>query len=187
MEHHEEEQILLTRVSVGDEKAFLKLYDEYWERLFVYAVNIVKDRNEAEDVVQEVFTKLWRIRESLLNVRNLNAYLITITRNQALKNILGSKRMTEGIQSFVDYVERDYPSLDKEYDAKELALLIENHVNHLPEKMKEIFVLSRENGLSNKEIADSLNISEHTVKKQINNSLRRIRSSIRYILLIFIS
>ncbi|MDR2283728.1 MAG: RNA polymerase sigma-70 factor [Sphingobacterium sp.] len=187
MECHEEEQILLTRVSVGDEKAFLMLYDKYWERLFVYAVNIVKDRNEAEDVVQEVFTKLWRVRESLLSVRNLNAYLITITRNQALKNILGSKRMTESIQSFIYYVEHDYPSLDKEYDAKELASLIEKHVDHLPEKMKEIFVLSRENGLSNKEIADSLNISEHTVKKQINNSLRRIRSSIRYILLIFMS
>ncbi|ERJ59679.1 RNA polymerase sigma factor [Sphingobacterium paucimobilis] len=186
MKDHED-QVLLIRLSEGDEKAFLMLYDRHWERLFIYAVHIVKDQDEAEDVIQEVFAKLWRIKESLLDVKNLSAYLITITKNQALRSILNSKRMNDGLHSFVDYIDAHYPSIEKEYEARELATLIDKHIDRLPEKMREIFVLSRENGLSNKEIAKSLNISEHTVKKQINNSLKRIRSNIRYILLIFIS
>lgn len=172
--------LLLLRISKGDERAFLMFYDMYWEQLYVYAVRILKDKTTAEDVIQEVFIKIWNIREHLMSVRDLNPYLITITKNLSIKAILKSNRLQSDLNSFISVFESKERSIEEVFDAKELSRLIDFQVDELPDKMKEIFLLSRQKGFSNKDIAESLNISEHTVKKQINNSIKRIRTRIRY-------
>ncbi|HMR19181.1 MAG TPA: RNA polymerase sigma-70 factor [Sphingobacterium sp.] len=178
-----DDKTLLLKVADGNEKAFFGLYDFYWEKLYSVVIAIVKNHNDAEDVVQDVFISLWQNRGALVNIRELKPYLITIARNRAIKVLLKSKQLPASLDSFIHFADSCGYSLDKEYDAKELARIINLQVENLPDKMKEIFVLSRENGLSNKEIADSLNISEHTVKKQINNSIKRIRSQIRFLII----
>ena len=176
-----DDKTLGLKVAEGDEHAFFILYDLYWERLYNKVMAIVKNRDDTNDVVQDVFVSLWQNRATLVNVRELSPYLMTIAKNRAIKLLLKSKQLPESIDSFINFANNYSFSPEREYDTKELANIINLQVENLPGKMKEIFVLSRENGLSNKEIANSLNISEHTVKKQINNSIKRIRSCIRFL------
>src|SRR5690606_29600580 len=100
----------------------------------------------------------------------------------ALRKLILDKRRDQSIDSFVNFVAGTHSSPAQEYDAKELSAYIHQQIDSLPSKMKEVFVLSREIGLSNKEIARQLDLSEHTVKKQINNSIKRIKENMRYLL-----
>ncbi len=177
--------ILTSRLASGDETAFYILYDLYWEQLYIQVIRIVKDSAETEDIVQDVFSTLWRIRASLTDVQDIKPYLFTIARNHAVRRVSHSKRLQDSLSSFMQFAQNEVYSLDKEMDNKELLSFIDMQIKDLPEKMREIFTLSRKNGLSNKEIAELLHISENTVKKQINNSIKRIRESL-HILSLFL-
>lgn len=178
----DKEYDLLMRLSQGDETAFLQLYDTHWEYLFIYVSNLLKDRDEAEDVLQELFITIWQSRDRLLHIHDLKSYLWKSARNMALRKLMLDKRRDQSIDSFVNFVAGTHSSPAQEYDAKELSAYIHQQIDSLPSKMKEVFVLSREIGLSNKEIARQLDLSEHTVKKQINNSIKRIKENMKYLL-----
>lgn len=180
------EQDLLFRISRGEEDMFLKLYDIYWEHLFFYVSGILKNKDDAEDIVQEVFVNVWEMRKKLSEVREMKSYLLTIARNMSLKKILSDKKKHDHIDSFIAFAIDTELSPEEEYSIKELSQYIDQEIDTLPSKMKEVFVLSREKNFSNKEIAEQLNISEHTVKKQINNSIRKIKSNLRYLLPFFV-
>src|SRR5690606_14330915 len=154
------EQDLLAEVSRGDETAFLQLYDTHWEYLFIYVSNLLKDRDEAEDVLQELFITIWQSRDRLLHIHDLKSYMWKSARNMALRKLMLDKRRDQSIDSFVNFVAGTHSSPAQEYDAKELSAYIRQQIDSLPSKMKEVFVLSREIGLSNKEIARQLDLSE---------------------------
>lgn len=176
------EQDLLAEVSRGDEDAFLQLYDTHWEYLFVYVSGLLKDKDDAEDVLQELFITIWQSRDRLLHIHDLKSYMWKAARNMALRKLMLDKRQNQSIDSFMDFVATHHLSPAQEYDVKELSSYIHQQIDSLPTKMKEVFVLSREIGLSNKEIARQLDLSEHTVKKQINNSIKRIKENMKYLL-----
>ncbi|NGF56593.1 RNA polymerase sigma-70 factor [Parapedobacter sp. SGR-10] len=175
------EQDLLAEVSRGDEDAFLQLYDTHWEYLFVYVSGLLKDKDDAEDVLQELFITIWQSRDRLLHIHDLKSYMWKAARNMALRKLMLDKRQNQSIDSFMDFVATHHLSPAQEYDVKELSSYIHQQIDSLPTKMKEVFVLSREIGLSNKEIARQLDLSEHTVKKQINNSIKRIKENMGYL------
>lgn len=182
------DELLLFELSRGSERAFSKLYDIYWEYLFAYVLGIVREENDTEDVVQDVFITLWSIRTQLTRVRALRPYLITVARNKAVKHILRHKNREEYLGAFADFADVYEQSVDQALVVNELSGYIDREIANLPAKMQEIFVLSRKEGLSHKEIAERLSISPHTVKKQINNSIKYLRDKLRYlffILLIF--
>lgn len=169
------DKLLLSALCRGDEKAFNKLYDHYWEHLFIYVARIVGNDTDAEDIVQEVFVTLWKIREKLDHVNSLKAYLIIIARNRALKHILDCRNKQSYMDSFACFLESHENTTEQAISSNELSSLIDAEISLLPSKMQEIFILSRKESLSHKEIARQLDISHLTVKKQISNSIKYLK------------
>lgn len=169
------DKLLLSELCSGDEKAFNKLYDYYWEHLFIYVARIVGNDSDAEDIVQEVFAAVWKIKERLDHVNSLKAYLIVIARNRALKHMLDSKNKRAYIDSFASFAASHENTTDQAIGLNELSSLIDAEISMLPSKMQEIFILSRNESMSHKEIARQLDISHLTVKKQISNSIKYLK------------
>lgn len=166
---------LLALIANNDQLAFNQLFNRYWEKLFMYVVKIVKDEVEAQDVVQEVFVSLWQRREMLEEIQSLSSYLFGAVRFRSMAYIRNNLGKNNYFKSLAHFFEEGCDVINEAFDARELSELIQTEIDKLPPKMKEVFRLSRMEQLSHKEIAAQLNISETTVKKQIQLSLRYFR------------
>ncbi|WP_026902915.1 RNA polymerase sigma-70 factor [Pedobacter glucosidilyticus] len=169
----------------GYEQAFKQIYERYKGVLYLHAVKMLKDRDEAQDVVQEIFTKLWDKRETIIINTTLSAYLYTAIRNKILDIFSHEKVVATHQQSLQDFINQGEYQTDNYMLEKELIVLIEKEISALPTKMKEVFELSRRKNLSYSQIAEQLDISENTVRKHISKALSRLRSKLTFILIIF--
>lgn len=169
---HLKDDALADLISREYKPAFDELYSRYWEKLFLYLVRVIKDREEAEDILQEVFVSVWARRKQLLQIQSLDAYLFSAVRFQGLKYIRKETKKGLFVNSLISYFNEIDDSLSEQQNAKEVQLMLDKVIDELPGKMQQVFVLSRKEHLSHKEIAEVLNISDKTVKKQINNALK---------------
>lgn len=135
-------------------------------------------REEARDVVQELFARLWNARERFSLTTSLSSYLYTAVRNRILDIFSHEKIVNRYRQSFQEFTEQGDFITDNMVREKELAILIEQEIAGLPEKMREVFEMSRKGHLSHIEIAQELQLSEHTVKKQISKAIKRLRAKL---------
>lgn len=166
---------LTALLSQKNEAAYREIYNRYWSILYLHARNILKSQDDAKDIVQEIFTTLW-IKASDLNFEiSLSSYLFKATRNKILNQINHKKIATRYQQSLYDFYEEGKLITDEALREKELSRIIEAEIQRLPAKMRKIFELSRKKHLSYQQIAEHLNISEHTVKSQVSNSLKILR------------
>ncbi|SDL15820.1 RNA polymerase sigma-70 factor, ECF subfamily [Pedobacter sp. ok626] len=172
---------LVSYLKRGDRKAFSVIYDRYWGKLFCHAKKMLNDEEEASDVVQELFTNIWYKRESL-NVFRLDGYLYGTMRNQILHFMAHQKVITKYTTSLSYYLESGVRSQDSIMVENELLQLFEQELAALPVKMRTVFEMSRGEGLSHKQIAEKLDISDKTVKKQIYYATKIFREKIRIIL-----
>lgn len=167
---------LVSLLKLGNRTAYTEIYKRYTAILYSHAYSKLQDREEARDLIQELFTVFWQKRESISVDTNLSGYLYSALRNRII-NIIYHKRITS---SYFSSIQQNLENLESPTDYRvrenELALLIEKEVARLPDKMKAIFELSRKHNLSRKEIAVRLNLSEKTVKNQINNALKLLRT-----------
>lgn len=155
--------------------AFDQIYSRYWEALFLYVVKVVSDSDDAKDIVQEVFVSLWNRRFELGEIRSLKAYLFTSARYQGLSFINNKFTKQKYLNSLATVFSEESDLLNEQLDAGELNRLIDVEISNLPSKMREVFILSRRDNLSYKQISEKLDISDKTVKKQINNVLKQFR------------
>jgi len=178
----------------GDEAAFTEIYNRYWEKMASYAIRLTKSSDEGADIIQEMFVSLWNRRESLEVRGTLISYLIKGTRNLSLKYI--EKNLTKHrFLERLSVVSQDFSSeIEENLSAKELQQYVDGAVAKLPGKMKEIYLLSRDEQLTHREISQRLGIAEGTVKKQISNALKIISTHIKpnlsgaiYVILMHIS
>ncbi|PPL03403.1 RNA polymerase sigma factor [Parapedobacter indicus] len=159
----------------ADEQLFSDIYDHYWERLFRYVIRILPDEDDVADVLQETFVTFWELRNQLERVKSVKSYLFTIARNLAFKRFRERAKEADFADRLVrHYGEADESTAESLY-GKELNEWFDREVERLPERMREVVVLSRKEQLSYKEIAERLNISDQTVKKQISKSLKLLR------------
>ena len=158
-----------------DKKAFDTIYERYWKRLYLYAYKIFEDQAVCEDMVQEVFVKLWQ-RAGCKQVDHLEAYLFRAVKYQARNAIRNLKKTTDLEEVFMHLP--DQLAADLLLEGKETALIIEKSVNALPERCQEVFQLSRMEQLSNKEIAHQMNISVRTVEAHLYKALKSIKKNI---------
>lgn len=169
------DQELAAFLKQGNKDAYTQIYDRFQPLLYVYACKIVKDDYEAEDIVQEVFIYLWDKREDINFITSLKSYLYSAVKYKFM-NLLDHKKVradySASMQRFID--SGDYIT-DNYIREKEFIALIEREIALLPEKMREVFLLSRKENLSNKEIADRLNITEKTARNQVNTALQKLR------------
>jgi len=165
---------LLASSMEGDRKAFAEIFERYHDLLYQHAYNKLKDRDEANDVIQEVFVKLWNMKAGT-QVQNLSAYLYTMVRNQIFSLIQHKEVVSVYSKSFQDFKESGSMEADYLIREKQLNEIINREIAALPPRMREIFELSRKDYLSNKQIAEKLNLSEHTVADQIKKALKQLR------------
>ena len=167
---------LLESIQLDDKLSFEQIYKRYWRGLYVYAFNILREREICEDIVQEIFVELWTRRHDV-EINSLSSYLYRSVKLQVFNSFRRSKYKKLLIEKF-DSIIRQY-NFDELYDKKELKDHINTAISKLPGQRQKIFRMSKHDGLSNKEISENLNISLQTVKNQISESLKFIRKSVK--------
>jgi len=174
------EKDLLVQVSEGNELAFRQLFNTYRGRLYSYIVKITESKETAEDTVHDVFLKIWINKESLPEILNLNAYLYRMAHNHAYN---GFRRMAKETLVMAELERQSGYETNDPNDKlvrKEVRQFIQDAVNKLTPQQKEVFRMSREEGLKQEEIAQRLNISIFTVKKHLTNALNYLRKEISH-------
>lgn len=154
--------------------AFKTLYDEYAESIYATAWRFLKSHEQAKDLVQEIFTNLWLKRTTFTNVHHFRSYLFIMTRNTALTYILKMTKDDQANKEFSDRVElHDNTTLERN------ETILQNVLNELPPKRREVFQLAKLEGLSYEGIADRLNISPNTVNNHMKKALRFVRERLQ--------
>ena len=166
---------LIDQIRGGDREAFEVVFRAYYAKLTDYANGLVRSRDGAEDVVQEVFVALWTQRDRLSTPDNLVGYLYRAVRNRSL-NQLRHRRMVAEWQTRQGAEERvDAPAADKETERAEIVAAVRQAVSTLSPRCREVFELSRDRGLTYPEIAASLGISIKTVETLMGRALKGVR------------
>lgn len=169
---------LIHLLKEDDTAAFSEIYARYAEILYKNCYKALKDREESKDITQDIFTSLWNKRNDL-KINNLAGYLYIATRNQIIK-VMAHKKITSNYFTWLQTVIRENWSItDNVIREKQLHELIESEINKLPSKMRKVFNLSRKSHLSHKEIAIKLQLSEATVKTQVRNALKILKSKLQ--------
>ena len=173
--------------ALDGEKGFKLVFETYYPRLLRFANTYVDDRFEAENIVQDVFLKLWEKRASLPADINMQAYLLTMVKNQCM-DFLRHRKIVE--EHFVDWeiVEQQEDAFNyyainqldpEQMDVESLERLVEKAIIDLPKQCRRVFELSRYEGLKYKEIAERLGISVKTVETHISNALKILRITLK--------
>jgi RNA polymerase sigma-70 factor (family 1) len=175
------DESLVAALASGDPDAFTAIYERYWDKLLIYVMRVMRRQSDAEDIVQELFVSLWNRRQELNIEKSLSTYLYNSARYLSIRHI-------EKNSTYAGYLDRlamhmtafsgQSLGVESEIFGRELEARIDGLVEQLPEKMKEVFILSRKHHLSYKEIAVRLSISEETVRKQVYKSLKILREGL---------
>lgn len=166
---------LASLLKEGNREAFAEIYNRHWKLIYAHVYKMLRDEEDAKDIVQEVFGNLWIKASSIKNNSNLSGFLYTSARNRVFDLIEKNKVRSDYIGEITSFVSDPMNDQVTSIDEKRILEILEREIQKLPPKMREIFELSRRDSLSHKEIAAKLNISEQTVKKQVQNALKVIK------------
>ncbi len=173
-----EDQNIFEAIRHDDRQAFERVFRESYRPLTAYAFRFVSDLPTAENIVQDVYLKLWQNRHQLVIATSLIHYLFRSVRNRSLNHLDKTKVRSEYLRI---QIEKEHGNEDYSAFYPEIGLLdkIETAINALPVKRQEIFRLAREEGLKYREIADRLNLSVKTVEAQMTLALKQLRESLK--------
>ena len=169
----------IAELTKGNESSLEVLFNYYYPRLFYFSKSFLKIETGIDDILQEVFLKVWQNRKKITSVTTFNAYIFTITKNLLLNEIrrrLNDEKIKDNLQKLS--IAKEYRVFD-DVEYNDLKEKIKNIINELPERQKEVYNLSREEGLTNKEIADKLGISPKTVEYHITQSISFLKKKIK--------
>lgn len=174
-----DEKDLIVRLKSGDQTAFELLFHFYYPGLVMYAIQFTTDRMEAEEIVQDFFVRFWQRHQQIIPSDSLKSYLFLSVKNGSL-NFLKHKKIEEKYIRSMTELSNNHLVYDPDlYIASELQEKIKKSIDLLPEKCREIFIMSRMRGLKNEEIAAELNLSKRTVETQISKALKVLRVELK--------
>lgn len=162
----------------SDEGAFAEIYRRHWEKLAISAMKVIGSREDARDIVQEVFVSVWKRRHEIDVRISLPAYLMRSVRNAAIRYIQKNITRHHYLSTLNAVVNLSMANPAQDYESTEFRALVEKAVAALPPKMQEVYSLSRNENMSYKEIAEQMGIAENTVRKQLSNALKSLRTSV---------
>lgn len=173
------DEITLRKVTLGDENAFAQLYNHYRNPALRFATSLLKDEEEAENMIQDLFLKIWIRREQIKPDQNFSSYLFTCLRNMAFDHF---KKMDKNEVMRANYMDQMMKlSGEEEKEEKERRLvLVQKAVESLSIKRKQILRLNIEDGKSYQEIAELLRISKNTVKNQLVKAKQLLRDKVDF-------
>jgi RNA polymerase sigma-70 factor (ECF subfamily) len=171
---------LLKDIAKGNEVAFRRVYHQFYKMLLQFAFILTKNREAAEELVEDVFIKIWKNRQNAASIKNLKVYLYTATKNTCL-NYLSSKANDSISKPFdaINIILTEPICPERLFIYRETFAKIKNAIETLPPRCKMIFKLIREDGLKYKEVAEILNVSPNTVDAQMTIATRRIALLVR--------
>ncbi|RKF38679.1 RNA polymerase subunit sigma-70 [Sphingobacterium siyangense] len=183
---------LVSLLKKRDRGAFAQIYDRYSMMIYYKINQMLREEDVSKDLVQDLFTAIWEKSDLIKDDVGISSYLYVASRNRVLRYIQRAKTKSDYLNEIGKYSLRVSDETLEKIDEKDLMLLITNEIAKLPTKMREVFELSRLEDLSHREIAERLNLSESTVKKQVQNALKILKArlshynSLGIILLIFL-
>ena len=182
----QDDRLLLQQIKEGNKRAFEIIYLKYSAKLYNFVTSILHDKTIAEDITQTCFLKIWEKRANIDIEKSFSSYLFTIARNDVYKE---AERLVQASKYF-EHIQTSTNEFDEDTINKINALFLESYIDKLIEKLpparREIFILNRKHHLTNKEIAEKLNLSEKSVEVQIYRSLRFLKEHLKHYLLSFL-
>lgn len=169
------ENLLLIKIAEGDEIAFRKIFDHYQQRVFTFAQKITRSDTDAEEIVQDIFLKIWFNRNQLVSIENFGAYLNRLVRNHALNVLRHEAVVYKAKQDILINSSEEDLATQQVLDYKETKEILEAVVKRLPEQQQRVYAMCHVEGMKYNEVAEQLNISSDTVHYHMKLALATIR------------
>lgn len=170
------ESALLSQVAAGDEQAFTYLFHQWQPFLSTHIYRITESRELTEEIVQDAFLKIWQTRETLLEVRNFRNFLIVVSKHQALNAL---QKISREFQNWEKWVKEDAATSDQHDPASKFYTLLDEAIDQLTERQRQVYLLHRHEKLTYQQIADRLNIGKESVKTHIELAVKHISTHLR--------
>jgi RNA polymerase sigma-19 factor, ECF subfamily len=182
----EKEKYLINDLKRGSKKAFIELYEMYWEKLYYVCYKRTGSQIETEDIIQDLFLDLWKNREKMEIHTSLAAYIFTALKYKIFRMIESKKVRGKYVQRIDGYEPAAEETIESNIAFKELYYLFEQNVEKLPKKCRLVFKMSRNEELTAEEISRKLNISKSTVHNQITKANKIIKNEIKKLFILFL-
>jgi len=176
------EKLLVREIKEGDHESFRQIYYKYCEKVYLFAARYINNYREAEEIVQEVFSRIWEHRKNLDENRSFNGYILTITKNIIFNENRKKVNFDIYAQYIINYIQGNTNQTENQVIYENVKSLINNEVEKFPPKRRQIYNMSRHEGLSYLEIAKKLNISEKTVETHLRLALTRLKKVVSSII-----
>lgn len=173
-----DDKLLVQQIKNNEVKAFDALFHKYSEKLFRFSFSLLKNEEDSKEIVQEAFLRIWRKREEIDSTKSFKSFLFSISYNLVVDQLRLRLKDQEYRKFLVTYFESEKFELSNNFDYNKIVEQIRHAVEELPAKRKQIYTLSREVGLSHKEIAERMGITVKTVENQITLSLKHLKQSL---------
>ena len=178
------DEMLLNLMKGGDADSFNILFERYWERLYTTVFAACPDSEVCSEIVHDIFLNLWLKREKI-QIEYFKGYITASARYHVFRHMKSARKSSLEYREALEYVDRvAINEGESNIRYRELERKVEEELEELPRRCKEIFTLSRKEQLSNDEIAARLDISKRTVENQLTYALRHLRLSLRHFLVI---
>ncbi|GEP89862.1 RNA polymerase sigma-70 factor, ECF subfamily [Chitinophaga terrae (ex Kim and Jung 2007)] len=174
-----DEQWLLRLLQQDSEDAFARIFERYHRKVFHTAISFLKSADHAEEIVQEVFLKIWLKRNDASRIQNLDAYLSSMTRNCILDRLKKAAYESDGLRSFTAIQSYSTSNTDHRLRNRQCETWLAAAIRQLPERQQQVYHLARTEGWSHDLIALQLGISRLTVKKHMAEALQSIRRTLQ--------
>ncbi|WP_276482774.1 RNA polymerase sigma factor [Paraflavitalea pollutisoli] len=171
--HNEAE--LLNRIAQGDAASFEQLFDAYWDGIYQVAFTLTKSRELARDMVQEIFLKIWLQRQSLPEKDNFTSFLFIVARNHIFDELRKQLREQPFVEHLTAWFAESPFQADQRLLYQESQTLLQKSLDQLSDQQRQVYLLTRESGWTQDEIAQHLGVSKNTVKTHMSRALAAIR------------
>jgi RNA polymerase sigma-70 factor (ECF subfamily) len=159
----------------SDHDAFEKLFKRYGQKLFIFSLSYLKDADQAEEIVQEVFLKVWTNRFSLKTGTSFQSYLFTIAFNSIKKSFNRKAKENQFRLELVDQLDDGRDCVEYENNFQLVVAKLDGFINEMPERRKEVFIKRKQHGIPVKQIAEELGVSAKTVENQITEAMNYLK------------
>lgn len=173
IDYHEKEWV--KALINGDLDAFEHLFNKYYKKIYHFAKGYLKNEEDAEDLLQEVFAKVWESRKDIKEHLSFNSFIYTITYHAILKFFRSKGREKKYLDQYSNKIEKFVDDTDHKIDYQLVLDQIMHYLEEVPERRRRIFIMSRFEGITNDKIAEELNISRKTVENHIHKVLKFLR------------
>ncbi|MDX8338685.1 RNA polymerase sigma-70 factor [Draconibacterium sp. IB214405] len=168
---------LIEQLCKDDQVAFYIIYERYFKKLYGFVYRYLKTEDDTDEIVQEVFVKIWESRHKIQKFESFESFLFTVAYNTTISLLRKRASEQKHIEHLFSIQEiNQAPTVIDEIHYSELNAKVRSLMNELSERQREIFILSRDEGLSHEQIAQQLGISVNTVKKHVSNALEFLRT-----------